>query len=81
MPLLVCFRFSPVFVFSEHPYLFFNQDRQSMSFLGFTVNANGDLIDKKKNRFIQRGIMTPELYQGLKLNGVELFANYSNWNR
>ena len=52
-----------------------------MSFLGFTVNTYGDLMDKKNSRLIQRGIMTRELYQGLKLNGVELFAQCTNWNR
>jgi len=66
---------------SEHPYLFFNQDRQSMSFLGFTVNKYGDLMDKENSRLIQRGIITRELYQGLKRNGVELFAQCTNWNR
>ena len=52
-----------------------------MSFLGFTVNTYGDLMDKENSRLIQRGIMTRELYQGLKLNRVELFAQYINWNR
>jgi len=66
---------------SEHPYLFFNQDRQSMSFLGFTVNKNGDLMDKDNKNMIQEHIMTPELYQGLKANKVELVSQFAKWKR
>ena len=52
-----------------------------MSFLGFTVNEYGDLMDKENKKLITRGIMTNQLYQGLRLNGVDLFTQHESWNR
>ena len=70
-----------LFRYSEHPYLFFNQDRVTMSFLGFTVNRYGDLMDKINLNVITRAIMHPNLYQGLHRQGVELFSQYDKWPR
>ena len=66
---------------SEHPYLFFNQDHVSVSFLGFIVNSNGDLLDKLNRNVIERRIMSKQLLEGLKLNGVDLSSSFDNWSR
>eukprot|EP00794_Sanderia_malayensis_P006458 gene6457-7190_t len=66
---------------SEHPYLFFNQGGITMSFLGFTVNAYGDLMDKFNTKVIFKSVMTRDLYAGLQRQGVELFSQYEKWDR
>ena len=52
-----------------------------MSFLGFTVNTYGDLMDKENSHLFQKGIMTVELYQRLQLSGIKLFGQSTNWDR
>ena len=50
---------------SFHPYLFFNQDHETLTFLGFNVDANGNLLDPDTRAIIQPGMMTSNLYQDL----------------
>ena len=50
---------------SFHPYLFFNQDHETLTFLGFNVDANGNLFDPDTRAIIQPGMMTSNLYQDL----------------
>lgn len=64
-----------------HPYIFFNEDRVSITFVGFQVNRNGDLIEPKYKTVIERSIMTPQLYEGLKHNKVNFEENYHNWHK
>ena len=66
---------------SYHPYLFFNEDRSSITFVGFNVNKDGDLMDPVKNQTIQKAIMTPQLYAGLQENHVDFSENYYNWGK
>ena len=66
---------------SYHPYLFFNEDRMSITFVGFNVTRTGDLMDPVKNEAIERGAMTPQLYTGLQHNQVNLSENYQTWEK
>ena len=66
---------------SYHPYLFFNQDKMSITFVGFNVNPNGDLFDPVRNEVIQRASLNPQLFAGLEQNGVNLSENYADWNK
>ena len=66
---------------SYHPYLFFNEDGCSITFVGFNVNKNGDLMDPVKNQTIQKAIMTPQLYAGLQGNHVDFSENYYDWEK
>ena len=50
---------------SYHPYLFFNEDGMSITFVGFSANRNGDLLDPVTNQIIQRAAMTQQLYAGM----------------
>ena len=47
-----------IFQYSKHPYLFFNQDHTTMTFLGFSILPNGDLIDHETNEIIERDLMS-----------------------
>ncbi len=73
------------FLCSTHPYIFFNQDRESITFVGFTVTPEGDLIDPATQQVLENAIMTPQLYEGLQHNGVNFQDNfqdnYRNWGK
>ena len=45
---------------SNHPYIFFNADCATLSFLGLEVNSNCELVDEGNNVLI-RNIMTPQM--------------------
>lgn len=65
-----------------HPYLFFNQDGISITFIGFNVTRRGDLIDPaNNNRVLEPAIMTQQLYEGLKQNKVDFQDDYRHWRK
>ncbi|XP_076466869.1 E3 ubiquitin-protein ligase rnf213-alpha-like [Babylonia areolata] len=48
---------------SPHPYIFFNPDGVTMTFLGFSIDANtGNLVDHQTGRTLEQGIMTQQLF-------------------
>ena len=66
---------------SFHPYLFFNQDQDSLTFVGFYINSRGDAIDPATSRIIEEQIMSKELQEALKQNRINLSEDYRKWNR
>ncbi|XP_065678763.1 E3 ubiquitin-protein ligase rnf213-alpha isoform X3 [Hydra vulgaris] len=71
---------------SSHPYLFFNQDHVTMTFFGFNIDLNGNLLDPDRKTIIKQGIMTKDLYADLcrQMRGNEwgcLNTNYKNLSR
>lgn len=66
---------------SPHPYIFFNQGGESLTFVGFTVDENGDLINPINRQIIQQAIMTKKLYFGLLANKVNFKDDYHNWKK
>ena len=78
-PCIFCILFSPC---SSHPYLFFNQDRISITFVGFTVTRNGDLCDPShRGTILERGIMDRQLYTGLSAQQVNFDEDYRRWSK
>ncbi|XP_064532292.1 E3 ubiquitin-protein ligase RNF213 isoform X2 [Pseudopipra pipra] len=71
---LLPFRIRKRWESEPHPYLFFNEDRVSMTFIGFHFQPNGpggvDAINPLNGSVIKRNIMTAQLYQGLLLQRV-----------
>ncbi|XP_061232976.1 E3 ubiquitin-protein ligase RNF213 isoform X3 [Neopsephotus bourkii] len=57
-----------------HPYLFFNADRVSMTFIGFHFQPRSsqgvDAINPLNGNIIKRNVMTSQLYNGLLLQRV-----------
>ncbi|XP_022072402.1 E3 ubiquitin-protein ligase rnf213-alpha [Acanthochromis polyacanthus] len=57
-----------------HPYIFFNDDHVSMTFIGFHLQPNEqnfvDAIEPTSGRIIKKNVMTRALYEGLKLQRV-----------
>lgn len=68
-----------------HPYVFFNGDRMTMTFIGFHLqpNNNGyvDAINPSNGKVIKKNVMTEELFDGLKLQRVPFNINFDNLPR
>ena len=71
--LLLCLFFS-----SFHPYIFFNQDHDSLTFIGFSITENGDLIDPVSWNVLIRGIVSPKLSRNLRAQGVGVYGHNSD---
>ena len=68
---------------SYHPYLFFNRDGYTITFVGFNANSSGDLIDPVKNARIEglERVLNRQLHAGLTQNQVNLSENYQLWDK
>ena len=64
------------YFYRPHPYIFFNHDRVSMTFLGFRLNQNGDLLDPGSNKPLETSLMNPTLRGQLNAQGVDFDADY-----
>ncbi|XP_010872579.2 E3 ubiquitin-protein ligase rnf213-alpha isoform X2 [Esox lucius] len=68
-----------------HPYIFFNDDHVSMTFIGFHLQPNEqnyvDAIEPTTRRVIKRNIMTQELYEGLTLQRVPFNIDFDKLPR
>ncbi|XP_075712304.1 E3 ubiquitin-protein ligase RNF213 isoform X2 [Rhinoderma darwinii] len=68
-----------------HPYIFFNNDHVSMTFIGFHLrpnNAGGvDAINPRDNTIIQQNVMTMQLYEGLKFQKVPFNTDFDKLPR
>ncbi|XP_074703437.1 E3 ubiquitin-protein ligase RNF213 isoform X1 [Strix aluco] len=71
---LLPFRIRKRWESEPHPYLFFNEDRVSMTFIGFHFQPNGrdgvDAVNPLNGNVIKRNVMTSQLYNGLLLQRV-----------
>uniref|UniRef100_A0A8C0I728 E3 ubiquitin-protein ligase RNF213 n=1 Tax=Balaenoptera musculus TaxID=9771 RepID=A0A8C0I728_BALMU len=68
-----------------HPYVFFNSDHTSMTFIGFHFqpNQNGgvDAIDRLSGEVIKKDVMTVQLYEGLLLQRVPFNVDFDQLPR
>ena len=69
-----------MYIRSSHPYLFFNRDGMSLTFVGFMVSKSGDLIDANRS-VIEQGLMTPQLQAALNDQNVNFEDNYQTWSK
>ena len=53
----------------------------SITFVGFTVTKNGDLINPSNRHIIEPAIMNSQLYSGLKHNRVNFEDDYRTWKK
>lgn len=61
--------------------MFFNQDRISITFVGFMVTDKGALINPINNQELEKAIMTKDLYNGLVRNEVNFQDDYRKWTK
>lgn len=52
-----------------------------MTFLGFKITPNGDLVDPETNRVMEQQLLTKELRKGLSDQKVNFDENYFTWDR
>ncbi|XP_040922673.1 E3 ubiquitin-protein ligase rnf213-beta isoform X2 [Toxotes jaculatrix] len=69
-----------------HPYIFFNADRFSMSFLGFNVKtcqrrSTLSAVDPHSKKVLIEDVMTEELFQGLEQQRISLTENFDQLPR
>uniref|UniRef100_A0A2K5Z6W0 E3 ubiquitin-protein ligase RNF213 n=1 Tax=Mandrillus leucophaeus TaxID=9568 RepID=A0A2K5Z6W0_MANLE len=68
-----------------HPYVFFNDDRTTMTFIGFYLQPNSkgsvDAINHLTGKVIKRDVMTMDLYQGLLLQRVPFNVDFDKLPR
>ena len=57
---------------SSHPYLFFNRDEETITFVGVRVTENCDLVDYDTGNVIEHSVMSNQLYTALVHNNVDL---------
>ena len=70
-----------LFFHSSHPYIFFNQDRITMTFVGFHIDQNGNLIDPDRHVIIEQNLMSRHLRTGLFVQKVDMETNYESWSK
>ena len=67
---------------TSHPYIFFNPDRHTMTFLGFHVSKQGHLYDSEDPTVvIEANILQPKLLNILEHNRVNLNENYQQLDK
>ncbi|RVE59876.1 hypothetical protein OJAV_G00193340 [Oryzias javanicus] len=64
-----------------HPYIFFNADHSSMSFLGFNIQpcqrrSTLDAVDPCSNKVLIQNVMPQKLYEGLNRQRICLTENF-----
>ena len=66
---------------SFHPYIFFNRDNVSLTFLGFKITPDGNLVNPKTGVIVEEQLLTKELRYGLVLQRVNFEEDYNAWDR
>ncbi|KAM6896925.1 E3 ubiquitin-protein ligase rnf213-beta [Xenentodon cancila] len=70
----------------SHPYVFFNADRSSMSFLGFNVQTcqrrnTLNAVDPHSNKILIQHVMTQDVFQGLQRQRISLTEDFDQLPR
>uniref|UniRef100_A0A3Q2W9T3 RING-type E3 ubiquitin transferase n=1 Tax=Haplochromis burtoni TaxID=8153 RepID=A0A3Q2W9T3_HAPBU len=69
----------------SHPYIFFNADHMSMSFLGFNVQSYRQntliAVDPRSNAVLIHDVMSQELFQGLQQQRISLTEDFDQLPR
>ncbi|XP_019133291.1 E3 ubiquitin-protein ligase rnf213-beta isoform X3 [Larimichthys crocea] len=70
----------------SHPYIFFNADRSSMSFLGFNVRMvlgrnTLSAVDPQSNKVLIEDVMSVQLLEGLERQGICLTEKFDQLPR
>ena len=66
-------------IYRLHHYIFFNEDRVTITLIGFSISPKGDLIHNGKVSVSR--IITKDLYNALLSQGVNLSENCTEWKR
>ncbi|XP_062574164.1 E3 ubiquitin-protein ligase rnf213-alpha-like [Saccostrea cucullata] len=76
------FQFRRTWESSPHPYLFFNPDHNTLTFVGFSIDRRtGDLVDYKTGAILERKILPRRLGHALYQNKVNMQENFDELTR
>ncbi|XP_061556782.1 E3 ubiquitin-protein ligase rnf213-alpha isoform X1 [Phycodurus eques] len=68
-----------------HPYIFFNEDHSSMTFIGFNIRLNSqnafDAVDSRSGMVIKTNVMSKALFNGLQRQGVPFNIDFDSLPR
>ncbi|XP_072098539.1 E3 ubiquitin-protein ligase rnf213-alpha-like isoform X2 [Mobula birostris] len=68
-----------------HPYIFFNADHFSMTFLGFHLKKNNhsgyDAVDHRTGQVLRGNVMSSQLEEGLKLQRIKFNVDFDSLPR
>uniref|UniRef100_A0A8C1VS82 RING-type E3 ubiquitin transferase n=1 Tax=Cyprinus carpio TaxID=7962 RepID=A0A8C1VS82_CYPCA len=67
-----------------HPYIFFNADHCTMSFLGFHVQKFGTIlnaVDPRSGKVLMGNVMTQELFSDIERQRINLSENFDELSR
>ena len=81
--LIITVSFQLFLLCSFHPYLLFNQDNISFTFVGFNVTVDGDAVDPSASKVIVPKIMSSDLRRALIEvdKDIDLLEDYRKWRR
>ncbi|KAK9965830.1 hypothetical protein ABG768_004896 [Culter alburnus] len=68
----------------SHPYIFFNADHLTMSFLGFHVKKRGTIlnaVDPKSGKVLMENVMTQELFSDIERQRINLSEDFDDLSR
>ncbi|XP_039521132.1 E3 ubiquitin-protein ligase rnf213-beta isoform X4 [Pimephales promelas] len=68
----------------SHPYIFFNADHFTMSFLGFHVKKNGTIlnaVDPKSGKVLMENVMTQDLFSDIERQRINLSEDFDDLSR
>ncbi|XP_043570814.1 E3 ubiquitin-protein ligase rnf213-alpha-like isoform X1 [Chiloscyllium plagiosum] len=69
---------------NPHPYIFFNADHLSMTFLGFHLRSVGkrvDAVDHRTGEVLKGSVMSPQLVNGLSMQRIRFNEDIDNLPR
>ncbi|XP_071112725.1 E3 ubiquitin-protein ligase rnf213-alpha-like isoform X2 [Haliotis cracherodii] len=67
---------------SPHPYIFFNPDGHTMTFLGFNIDRQtGNMVDQQTGRVLERNLVPKPLQEALIRNRVNINENFDQMQR
>ena len=64
-----------------HPYLTFNEDGTTLTFLGFNIQRNTGNLISQNNSIIEQNVMGTSLFDGLQMQGVKLNENFESFSK
>jgi hypothetical protein len=64
-----------------HPYVFFNKDSTTFTFMGFSIDDDCNAIDPHHNKVVMKNVLSKNLMRLLKQSGVNLSDNYLTWDK
>ncbi|XP_048239631.1 E3 ubiquitin-protein ligase rnf213-alpha-like [Haliotis rufescens] len=67
---------------SPHPYIFFNPDGHTMTFLGFNIDRQtGNMVDQQTQKVLERNLVPKPLQEALIRNRVNINENFDQMQR